>query len=116
VSGELGSSHQKISQSPSAKLQVVDNKRVAIAGLSPSPDELLRFMSFSHFVELMRLDDPLRRAFYEIEGIKGCWSTKKGRASPSNSLMGAKNRQILRLRPDACAPGIAAAIYRKVIY
>jgi hypothetical protein len=42
--------------------------------ISPSPEKLVKHFSFSHFVELMRLADPLKRAFYEIEGFKGCWS------------------------------------------
>ena len=39
-----------------------------------SPAILMRHFSFTHFVELMRIADPLKRAFYEIEGINGCWS------------------------------------------
>lgn len=42
--------------------------------LSPDPMALLRHFSFTHFVELMRIDDPLKRAFYETEGIRGNWS------------------------------------------
>ena len=32
---------------------------------------LVQKLTFTHFVELLRLDDPLQRAFYEIECIKG---------------------------------------------
>jgi predicted nuclease of restriction endonuclease-like (RecB) superfamily len=46
----------------------------SVSQLSPSPDVLVKHFSFSHFVELMHIIDPLKRAFYEIEGIKGCWS------------------------------------------
>ena len=38
---------------------------------------LLQKISFSHFVELLRLDDPLQRAFYEIECIKSGWSVRE---------------------------------------
>lgn len=41
---------------------------------SPSSEKLIKHFSFSHFVELMRIQDPLKRAFYEVEGIKGYWS------------------------------------------
>ena len=34
-------------------------------------------MSFSHFVELLKTDDPLQRAFYEIECVKGTWSVRE---------------------------------------
>lgn len=60
-------------QKPSAKLHnPFDNQLVS--EISPSPEKLVKHFSFSHFVELMRLSDPLKRAFYEIEGINGCWS------------------------------------------
>lgn len=33
-------------------------------------------LSFTHLVELIKIDEPLMRTFYEIECIKG-WSTRK---------------------------------------
>jgi predicted nuclease of restriction endonuclease-like (RecB) superfamily len=60
-------------QLPTAKLYNT-NANQSIRNISPDPEKLLKHFSFSHFIELMRLDDPLKRAFYEIEGIKGCWS------------------------------------------
>lgn len=62
----------EIPQKASAELQPIENRRVK--DLSPPAVQLVRHFSFSHFVELMRIDDPLKRAFYEIEGIKGSWS------------------------------------------
>lgn len=44
---------------------------------SPAPEVLLRHFSFSHFVEFLRIDDPLKRAFYEIEALKGNWSVRQ---------------------------------------
>ena len=60
-------------QKPSAKLRNKINNQT-VSEYSPQPDQLIKHFSFSHFIELMRLEDPLKRAFYEIEGIKGCWS------------------------------------------
>lgn len=37
---------------------------------------LLERLSFSHFAELIAIDDPLKRAFYEIECIRGNWSVR----------------------------------------
>lgn len=37
---------------------------------------LVSALSFSHFAELMALEDPLKRAFYEIECIRGHWSVR----------------------------------------
>lgn len=37
-------------------------------------DILLSKLSFSHFVELLKVDTPIQRLFYEIESIKGNWT------------------------------------------
>lgn len=42
-----------------------------------SPAKLFSTLSFTHFVELIQLDDSLKRRFYEIECIKGCWSVRE---------------------------------------
>jgi len=38
---------------------------------------LLMRLSYSHFEQLSTIDDPLKRAFYEIECIKGNWSVRE---------------------------------------
>lgn len=38
---------------------------------------LLSNLSFSHFVELIKVDKPIKRLFYEVECIKGNWSVKE---------------------------------------
>jgi len=44
----------------------------------PIPSEtLLCRLSFSHFIELLRKDDPLERLFYEVETIKNNWSVRE---------------------------------------
>jgi predicted nuclease of restriction endonuclease-like (RecB) superfamily len=40
-------------------------------------DKLVGCLSFTHFVELIKLDDPLKRTFYEIECIRGNWSVRE---------------------------------------
>ena len=37
---------------------------------------LLTRLSFSHFIELIRLDTPLKRSFYEVQAIKNNWSVR----------------------------------------
>ena len=34
-------------------------------------------LSFTHLAELIKIDDNLKRTFYEIECIKGCWSVRE---------------------------------------
>lgn len=41
------------------------------------PEKILSKLSFSHIVELIKIDDPLKRTFYEIECIKGSWSVRE---------------------------------------
>ena len=38
---------------------------------------LLDALSFTHFAELIAIDDPLKRAFYEVECIRGNWSVRQ---------------------------------------
>jgi predicted nuclease of restriction endonuclease-like (RecB) superfamily len=42
-----------------------------------SPKLLLERLSFSHFSELIKVDDDLKRAFYESQAIKGHWSFRE---------------------------------------
>lgn len=78
----------EISQTASAKLITpLSNTDVqiqqAVSGESSRPDfaapveQLIIKLTFSHFVELLRIDDPLQRAFYEIECVKGGWSVRE---------------------------------------
>lgn len=39
--------------------------------------QLLERLSFSHFAELLQLDDLLQRAFYEVETLRGNWSVRE---------------------------------------
>lgn len=38
---------------------------------------LLERLSFSHFAELLQLEDPLQRRFYETEALRGNWSVRE---------------------------------------
>ena len=40
-------------------------------------DKLINNLSFSHFIELMKIDDPLKKSFYEIESIRGNWGSRE---------------------------------------
>ena len=39
-------------------------------------DKIFSRLSFTHIIPLLSIDDPLKRSFYEIEAIKGCWSVR----------------------------------------
>lgn len=44
---------------------------------SPLPVKTIFQLSWSHFVEIVRLDDPWKRAFYENECLGGNWSVRQ---------------------------------------
>ena len=50
---------------------------------SPTPElrvsaqELLTRLSFTHLAELIKIDDPVKRTFYELECLKGIWSVRE---------------------------------------
>jgi len=41
------------------------------------PEKIITSLSFSHLSEIIDIEDPLKRLFYEIECIKGCWSVRE---------------------------------------
>ena len=47
------------------------------AGIVVPPQLLISKLSYSHFIELLSIDDKLKRSFYEIESIKGSWSVRE---------------------------------------
>jgi predicted nuclease of restriction endonuclease-like (RecB) superfamily len=52
-------------------------RKSAISELHLQPHMLVERLSFTHLVELIALEDPLKRAFYEIECIRGNWSVRQ---------------------------------------
>jgi hypothetical protein len=50
--------------------------RSATVQLELSAEELLGSLSYTHLEQLTALEDPLKRAFYEIECIRGNWSVE----------------------------------------
>ena len=47
---------------------------------------LLTRLSFSHFIELLKLDNPLQRAFYEVQSIKNSWSVRELKRAINSAL------------------------------
>jgi predicted nuclease of restriction endonuclease-like (RecB) superfamily len=76
----------QIRRSVSAKLQTTEKQKNIIqqtpsAKLTEeypiSSDILLSRLNFSHFLELMRREEPSERLFYEVETIKNNWSVRE---------------------------------------
>lgn len=46
-------------------------------GLFVSGDKILTKLSYTHIEQLLGINDPLKRTFYEMECIKGAWSVRE---------------------------------------
>lgn len=51
--------------------------RLHDGSVEPVPQMLFDRMPYSHFTLLIRLDNPLKRAFYAIEAMRGPWSVRE---------------------------------------
>lgn len=49
----------------------------AVHELSPRPGDLLTKLSFTMIAELLQIEDPLKRVFYEREAIRSNWSVRE---------------------------------------
>lgn len=64
-----------------------DAKSPTASDLFITPAEsLISQLSFSHIVEILTVDDPTARFFYETECMKCCWSVKELRRQISTNL------------------------------
>jgi predicted nuclease of restriction endonuclease-like (RecB) superfamily len=51
--------------------------RSATAFSKIEPQKLIASLSYTHFEQLIAIDDPTKRAFYEVESIRGNWSVRE---------------------------------------
>lgn len=80
-----------VSASREGKMQQVKNQPTEI---SPTPSDqfktpgqkIISSLSFSHIVELLAVEDPLARYFYEQECMKSIWSVRELRRQISTNL------------------------------
>lgn len=84
-------SNDAIFGTPSQELLFSDNQINRIVGTLPQtsktknntsnlqlpPEKIISRLSYSHLTELIKISDPLKRTFYEIECIKGIWSVRE---------------------------------------
>jgi len=68
-----------------SRIPRLTNSGVADSRIQPAPPEspaisgktLISQLSFTHIAELLRLDNPQQRAFYEVECLQGNWSVRE---------------------------------------
>lgn len=81
----LNSGASQIWQTASAKLQIIDNQSLEIwrsltAKLEEwctPPDQLFFRLNYSCLSYTAGIEDPVKRAFYEQEAIRGCWTVRE---------------------------------------
>jgi predicted nuclease of restriction endonuclease-like (RecB) superfamily len=84
----------RIFQTVSGKLQLpefIDKNQIfrTLSGkfkYSPDINLMLKHFTFSHFLELTKADTPVKRAFYEIQAIKGNWTVRQLRRQMGSLL------------------------------
>ncbi len=59
------------------ELQSVTNEYFTNKNLQVPVKKILEKLSFNHIVELIKIDDRLKRTFFEIECMKGTWSVRE---------------------------------------
>lgn len=84
VNGELvedGKSLSLISLSDAQKPEMVSKDgfamQLASGEVLPVPQMLFSRLSFTHIVQLLHLDEPMKRTFYAIEAMRGPWSVRE---------------------------------------
>ncbi|MBF2759627.1 MAG: DUF1016 family protein [Ectothiorhodospiraceae bacterium AqS1] len=79
IVGTLSPQSQSISSKRIATQKADDTPIVETAtALSQiEPQILVNSLSYSHFEELVAIDDPTKRTFYEMECIRGSWSLRE---------------------------------------
>ena len=77
LTDEFGKTLIKGEQNKSLVADSDDNNESNINPYSPKIELLLQHFTFTHFAELIKIKEPMKRAFYEIEGIKGNWSVRQ---------------------------------------
>ena len=105
---EYISDNVEIRRLPTAEFQSADNEQLIMPG-----DRLFNRLSSTHLTMISVIDDPLKRLFYEIETINGCWSVaeldrqisslyyeRSGLSKNKEALSALVNSQALQLMPQ----------------
>jgi predicted nuclease of restriction endonuclease-like (RecB) superfamily len=102
-------SETSIRRSPTAELQIVENNNDK--WMFPA-SFLLSKLSYTHIRNIIKIDNPIKRAFYELECVKGSWSVselerqintlyyeRSGLSKNKEALSALVNRQAVQLQP-----------------
>lgn len=71
---------------PAISQTLSDQLPPTTAPLGIEPARWLQRLSFSHFIELVALDTPLQRAFYEVQSVSNYWSVRELKRAIQSAL------------------------------
>ena len=87
LNGQLyATASHKSEISPTASDKSVEKCATASHKFITPAESIISKLSFSHIREMLTVDDPLARFFYETECIRCCWSVKELRRQISTNL------------------------------
>lgn len=102
-------SQNQIRHLPSAELQDEDNQ---IDKWIVPAEKILYRLSYTHLRKIIPIENPVKRVFYEMETIKGCWSVaelerqinslyfeRSGLSQNKEALSAMANQKAVKLRP-----------------
>ena len=95
---QLSSTVLSIPATMSQELQNTDNQPLYLP-----PEKLISHLSFSHIAELLPIENPLKRLFYETETIKCNWSVRELRRQINTQLY---ERCGMSLNPEKLISGL----------
>ena len=79
-------SGESASKFPTASGKLAEKSPTVSEELVTPAEMLIGNLSFSHIVEILTVDDPLARYFYETECIRCCWNVKELRRQIATNL------------------------------
>lgn len=108
-------SPRTLAQIPESKPERSGNRETESPKWALPGEKLLHALSFSHFDLLIQIDDPLERAFYEVECIRGNWSVRELRRQSASLYFErsglSKNKKkpaaLVRKKAEPAAPVMA---------
>jgi len=68
---------QTLSDQLQPLLPAIQNNQPSGIPITVPSEKIINRLSFSHLIELSKIEDLLKRSFYEIECIKGTWSVRE---------------------------------------
>jgi len=95
----FGTLSQKLVESTN-RIVVGSASPQSLKGIFVPGEKIIQRLSFSHLVELIKINDPLKRTFYEIECIKCTWSVRELKRQVSSQYF---ERSGLSTKPEKLA-------------